>query len=118
VSDLYIPRIGLPIFSSRIGRPILGKYKMLRDTEMYELEMRPRSFFSGNTKIGFSAQCNSQPLSSPQPEVFSWEVENAQQRRRSSLVYFMGNIHCLIQKSIKWKGVMIEKRRYAQEMTI
>jgi hypothetical protein len=29
VSDLYIPRIGLPIGCSKIGRPIPGIYKSL-----------------------------------------------------------------------------------------
>jgi hypothetical protein len=32
VSDLYISRIGSQISCSRIGRPILGIYKSLRDT--------------------------------------------------------------------------------------
>jgi hypothetical protein len=31
VSDLYIPRIGLPICCSKVGRPILGIYKSLTD---------------------------------------------------------------------------------------
>jgi hypothetical protein len=31
VSDLYSPRIGLHISSSRIGRPIVGIYKSLTD---------------------------------------------------------------------------------------
>jgi hypothetical protein len=32
VSVLYIPRIGLPIWLQKIGRPILGIYKLLTDT--------------------------------------------------------------------------------------
>jgi hypothetical protein len=32
VSDLYIPRIGLPIGCGQIGRPMLGIYKSLIDT--------------------------------------------------------------------------------------
>ncbi len=32
VSDLIIPRFGLPICCSQIGRPILGLYKSLTDT--------------------------------------------------------------------------------------
>ncbi len=32
VSVLYIPRIGLPIWLQKIGRPILGIYKLFTDT--------------------------------------------------------------------------------------
>jgi len=32
VSDLCIPRIGLPIWLHKIGRPVLGIYKALTDT--------------------------------------------------------------------------------------
>ncbi len=32
VSDFYIPRIGLPIWLSKVGRPILGIYKSFTDT--------------------------------------------------------------------------------------
>jgi hypothetical protein len=32
VSDLYIPTFGPPIFCSRIGRPIRGKYKSRTET--------------------------------------------------------------------------------------
>ncbi len=32
VSDLYISRIGLPIWLHKIGRPVLGIYKALTDT--------------------------------------------------------------------------------------
>ncbi len=32
VSDLYIPRIGLHISSSRIGRPMVGMYRSLTET--------------------------------------------------------------------------------------
>jgi hypothetical protein len=32
VSDLYIPKIGLPILLEEICRPILGLYKLLTDT--------------------------------------------------------------------------------------
>jgi hypothetical protein len=32
VSDLCIPTIGSPIFSSRIGRPIVGIYESLTET--------------------------------------------------------------------------------------
>ncbi len=46
VSDLYIPRIGL--FCSRIGRPIVGIYKLLTDTWMWKLGLRSRNSFSGN----------------------------------------------------------------------
>ncbi len=50
VSDLYIPRISLPICCLRI-------YKLLPDTWMQELRTRPCSFISGNTWIGFTVQC-------------------------------------------------------------
>jgi hypothetical protein len=32
VSDFYIPRIGLPIWLQKKGRPLLGMYKLLTDT--------------------------------------------------------------------------------------
>ncbi len=32
-------------------------YKSLKNTWMYELGTRPRSFISGNTSMGFSVQC-------------------------------------------------------------
>ncbi len=37
VSDLYIPRIGLPIWCSKIGRPILEIYKSLTETWVTEI---------------------------------------------------------------------------------
>jgi hypothetical protein len=37
VMDLCIPRIGLPIWLSKIGRPILGIYKSLTDTRLWKL---------------------------------------------------------------------------------
>jgi hypothetical protein len=46
VSDLYSPRIGLHISSSRIGRLIVGIYKSLTDTRVCKLG--PRYSFSGN----------------------------------------------------------------------
>jgi hypothetical protein len=36
VSNLYIPRIGLPFGCSKIGRPFLRKYKLLTDTGAVE----------------------------------------------------------------------------------
>jgi hypothetical protein len=46
------------IFScSRIGRPILGKYKSLTDTWMLKLGLRPRNSFSGNICFEFSVLC-------------------------------------------------------------
>ncbi len=42
VSDLYFPRIGLHISSSRIGRPIVEIYKSLTDAWMWKLRLRPR----------------------------------------------------------------------------
>ncbi len=48
VSDLYIPRIGPHISSSRKGRLIVGIYNSLTDTWMWKLGVRPRYSFSGN----------------------------------------------------------------------
>ncbi len=42
---------------SKISRPTMGIYKSPIDIWMLELGMRPRSFSSGNTHIGFSVQC-------------------------------------------------------------
>ncbi len=42
VSDLYIPKIGLPILLEEICIPILGLYKSLTDTWMWKLGLRPR----------------------------------------------------------------------------
>jgi hypothetical protein len=61
VSDLYIPRIGVPsVFGcSKIGRPILGIYKLsqVQDCGNYKTEQyisvleitRPRNLISRNT---------------------------------------------------------------------
>ncbi len=57
VSDLYIPRIGPHISSSRKGRPIVGIYNSLKDTWMWKLGLRPRYSFSGNICIKFLAFC-------------------------------------------------------------
>jgi len=48
VGDLYSPRIGLHISSSRIGRPIVGIYKSLTNAWMWKLGLRPRYSFSGS----------------------------------------------------------------------
>ncbi len=57
VSDLYIPRIGPHISSSRKGRPIMEIYNSLTDTWMWKLGLRPRYSFSGNICLKFSAFC-------------------------------------------------------------
>ncbi len=64
VNDLYIPRIGPHISSSRKGRPILGIYNSLTDTWMWKLGLIPQYSFSGNicfkfsvSKFQFSAFC-------------------------------------------------------------
>ncbi len=57
VSDLYIPRIGPHISSSRTGRPIVGVYNSLTDTWKWKLGLRPRYSFSGNICHKFSAFC-------------------------------------------------------------
>ncbi len=56
-SDLYSPRIGLHISSSRIGRPIVGIYKSLTDTWMWKLGLRPRYSFPGNICFKISVFC-------------------------------------------------------------
>ncbi len=57
LSDIYIPRISLHIFSSRTGRPIVGIYNSLTNTWMLKLGLRPRNSFSGNICFKFSAFC-------------------------------------------------------------
>ncbi len=57
VSDLYIPRIGPHISSSRKGRPIVEIYISLTDTWMWKLGLRPRYSFSGNICFKFSPFC-------------------------------------------------------------
>ncbi len=47
VSDLYVPRIGPHISSSRKGRPIVGIYNSLTDTWMWKLGLRPHIPFLG-----------------------------------------------------------------------
>ncbi len=56
VSDLYSPRIGLHISSSRIGRPIVGD-KSLTDAWMWKWGLRPRYSFSGNICFEISVFC-------------------------------------------------------------
>jgi hypothetical protein len=46
VSDLCIPKSGLPIFKQPDRQ---GIYKLLTDTRMKVMGTRPRSFISGNT---------------------------------------------------------------------
>ncbi len=54
VNDLYIPGIGPHISCSRIGRSIMGIYKLFKDTLMWKLGLRPRNTFSGNICFEFS----------------------------------------------------------------
>jgi hypothetical protein len=49
VSDLYICTIGLPVLLEEICRPILVLYKLLTDTCMLELGLRPRYSQKRNT---------------------------------------------------------------------
>jgi hypothetical protein len=58
VSDLYIPKIGPHISSSRNGSSIVGiqyMYNSLTDTWMWKLGLMPRYSFSGNICFRFSA---------------------------------------------------------------
>ncbi len=57
VSDLYSPRIGQHISSSRIGIPIMEIYKSLIDAWMWKLGLRPRYSFSGNICFKISVFC-------------------------------------------------------------
>ena len=57
VSDLYIPRIGPHISSSRKGSSIVGIYNSLTDTWMWKLGLRPRYSFSRNICFKFLAFC-------------------------------------------------------------
>ncbi len=64
VNDLYSPRIGPHISSSRKGRPIVGIYNSPTDTWMWKLGLIPQYSFSGNiffkfsvSKFQFSAFC-------------------------------------------------------------
>ncbi len=62
VSDIFPGSVCLFCFS-QIGRPILGIYKSLTYTWMYELGTRLRSFISGKTWIGLSVQSDYRELS-------------------------------------------------------
>ena len=58
VSDIYISTISLPILLHENRWADLGNTYINRSqihiTYMWKLGLRPRSFFLGNTKIGFS----------------------------------------------------------------
>jgi hypothetical protein len=47
--DIYIPSIGLSILLQENSVSIVGIYKLLTDTLMWKLGLRPHRFFSGNT---------------------------------------------------------------------
>ncbi len=75
VSDLYISRIGLPILLQEICGPILGIYKLLTDTWMWKLGLRPHNSKRRNTEMRFSLQCVvNQPwfFSSPHYEILNY----------------------------------------------
>ncbi len=60
-ANLYIPTIGLPVYSAAgkyVDRSWEYIYISLTDTWMWwKLGLRPRSCFSWNTLMGFSLQC-------------------------------------------------------------
>ncbi len=49
VSDLYSPKIGLPILQQNRWTKSVGINKSLTDTWMWKLGTKPRNFMSGNT---------------------------------------------------------------------
>jgi len=62
VSNFNIPRIGLPIMLQPNRQTDPGNIYIANRycTGMQELRTRPRSFISGNTKIGVSVQCRAE----------------------------------------------------------
>ncbi len=74
VSDLYRPRMGPHISSSRRGRPIVGINKSLTGTWMWKLGLRPRYSFSGNTCFEFAVfcLCSVCPLENGRKTTFGW----------------------------------------------
>ncbi len=56
VIDLCIPTIG-PLFCSKLGGPIMGIYKSLKETWISKLGTRPCSFISGNICFEFLVPC-------------------------------------------------------------
>ncbi len=55
---IYIFSGSVHLFScSRIGRPIVGIYKSLKDAWMWKLGLRPHNSFSGNACFEFSVLC-------------------------------------------------------------
>ncbi len=54
VNDLYIPRMGPHICCRRIGRSLVGIYKLLTYTWMWKLGLWPRNSFFGNICFEFS----------------------------------------------------------------
>ncbi len=73
MSDLYSPRIGLHISSSRIGRPIVEIYNSLSDVWMWKLGLRPQYSFSGNICFEISAFCL---CSAEAAQFLFWEYKN------------------------------------------
>ncbi len=72
---IYIFPGSVHIFScSRIGRPILGIYKLLTDTWMWKLGLRPRNSFSGNICFKFSALCLCSSKKNQGPNHGKWSL--------------------------------------------
>ncbi len=57
VSELYIPRMGLPVLLEDICRLILWIYKSLKDTWMWKLGLRPRYSQKRNIWTELPLQC-------------------------------------------------------------
>jgi hypothetical protein len=71
--EIYIFPGSVCLFCCReIFGPILGIYKLLTDTWMWKLGLRPRNSQKRNTQMGFSLQCTHWYGSRRLPEATPW----------------------------------------------
>ncbi len=82
VSDLYIPRIGSHISSSRNGSSIVGIYKSLKDTWMWKLGLSPDipflGIFASNFRHFFFAVYHTRSCSISSYSPYNHEVDAVQ----------------------------------------